>query len=120
MFDDELLPVAARNVSTMRAYIREALFFSENLRPDIQPAHLDTLVRQAVEVARDARHKPVEIITTLPTETAIEADGILIQRLIANLITNAIDASPAKVLRFISCSSAWPRPTKAVTGCASR
>ena len=33
--DDELLPVALRNVSTMRAYIKEALFFSENLRPDL-------------------------------------------------------------------------------------
>ena len=93
IFDDELLPVAARNVSTMRAYIREALFFSENLRPDIQPTHLDVLVRQAVEVARGARQKHVEIVTTLPTETAIEADGILVQRLIANVITNAIDAS---------------------------
>ncbi len=94
MFDDELLPVAARNVSTMRAYIREALFFSENLRPDIQATSLDLLVRQAVEVARGARQRLVEIVTTLPTNMMADIDGVLIQRLIANLITNAIDASP--------------------------
>ncbi len=57
LLDDELLPVAARNVSTMRTYIREALFFSENLRPDIQTGELDVLVRQAVDVARNARGK---------------------------------------------------------------
>jgi signal transduction histidine kinase len=94
VFDDELLPVAARNVSTMRAYIRDALFFSENLRPDIQLAELDSLVRRAIDVARNAREKQVDIVSTLPTKTIAEVDSVQIERLISNLITNAIDASP--------------------------
>jgi signal transduction histidine kinase len=94
VFDEELLPVAARNLATMRAYIREALFFSENLRPDIQFTRLDLLLRQAIEVAANSRKKDVRIVPPAPSEVLVEADGVLIQRLIANLITNAIDASP--------------------------
>ncbi len=93
--DDELLPVALRNVKTMRAYIREALFFSENLRPDIQLGRLDLVVRQAAEVARTSRKKEMDIVTDTPSEVLAEVDEVLIQRLIANLISNAIDASPA-------------------------
>jgi signal transduction histidine kinase len=91
--DDELLPVALRNVKTMRAYIKEALFFSENLRPDFQLGRLDLVIRQAAEVARASRKKEVEIVPETPGEALAEMDEVLIQRLIANLISNAIDAS---------------------------
>ena len=92
--DEELLPVALRNVKTMRLYIKEALFFSENLRPDLQMGRLDLVVRQAIEVARASRPKVVEITAITPDEVLVEMDEVLIQRLIANLISNAIDASP--------------------------
>lgn len=77
----------------MRAYIKEALFFSQNLRPDFQLGRLDLVVRQAAEVARTSRKKEVEIIPETPGEALVEMDEVLIQRLIANLISNAIDAS---------------------------
>jgi len=93
--DDELLPVALRNVSTMRAYIKEALFFSENLRPDLQLGRLDLVVHQAADLAKASRKKIVEIVADTPGEALVEMDEVLIQRLIANLITNSIDASPA-------------------------
>jgi signal transduction histidine kinase len=93
-FDDELLPVALRNVKTMRAYIKEALFFSENLRPDLQLGRLDLVVQQAAELARAGRKKEARISTDTPAEILIEMDEVLIERLIANLISNAIDASP--------------------------
>lgn len=92
--DDELLPVALRNVATMRAYIKEALFFSENLRPDLQLGRLDLVVRQAADVARNSRKKEVDVIPETPGEALVEMDEVLIQRLIANLISNSIDASP--------------------------
>lgn len=92
--DDELLPVALRNVATMRAYIKEALFFSENLRPDLQLGRLDLVVQQAVDVARNSRKKEVDVIPETPGEALVEMDEVLIQRLIANLISNSIDASP--------------------------
>ena len=93
-FDEELLPSALRNIKIMRAYIREALFFSENLRPDIQLGRLDMIVKQAAELGRASRKKYVEIITETPDNVPVELDEVLIQRLIANLISNAIDASP--------------------------
>lgn len=93
-FDEELLPVAQRNIKTMRAYIREALFFSENLRLDLQLGRLDLVIQQAAEVGRASRDKPVEVIPVIPGEVLAEMDEVLMQRLIANLISNAIDASP--------------------------
>jgi signal transduction histidine kinase len=92
--DDELLPVALRNIKTMRAYIREALFFSENLRPDFQLGRLDMLVRQAGELAKTSRKKQVDVIAETPGEVLAEVDEVLLQRMIANLVANAIDASP--------------------------
>jgi signal transduction histidine kinase len=92
--DEELLPVALRNLKTMRAYIKEALFFSENLRPDLQLGRLDLVLRSAIEVARTSRAKEIEIVSSLPNEVLVEMDEVLVQRLVANLIANAIDASP--------------------------
>ena len=92
-FDKELLPVAQRNVQTMRAYIREALFFSENLRLDLRLGRLDLVVQQASELARTSRDKVVEVLPIVPGEVLAEMDEVLMQRLIANLISNAIDAS---------------------------
>ena len=92
-FDVELLPVAQRNIKTMRAYIREALFFSENLRLDLQLGRLDLVVQQSIELARASRGKAVEVIPVTPGEVLVEMDEVLLQRLIANLISNAIDAS---------------------------
>ena len=93
--DEELLPMALRNLTTMRAYIKEALFFSENLRPDLQLGRLDLVVRNAIETARMSRPKEMKIVPETPGEVLVEMDEVLIQRLIANLIANAIDASPA-------------------------
>ncbi|MEZ0258866.1 MAG: ATP-binding protein, partial [Chthoniobacter sp.] len=93
--DDELLPVALRNVISMRAYIKEALFFSENLRPDLQLGRLDLVVRQAADLAKASRKKEVQVIADTPGEALVEMDEVLIQRLIANLISNSIDASPS-------------------------
>jgi len=92
-FDEELLPVAQRNIKTMRAYIREALFFSENLRLDLHLGRLDLVVQQAVDLARASRKKDVEVVSVTPGELLVEMDEVLVQRLIANLISNAIDAS---------------------------
>lgn len=91
--DDELLPMAMRNVKTMRAYIRESLFFSENLRPQLQQGPLDEVIRDAVATARSSRDKPVTIEVDAPVGVEIEMDAVLLQRLIANLVSNAIDAS---------------------------
>ena len=94
-FDEELLPVALRNIKSMQAYIKEALFFSENLRLDLQLGRVDLVIQHAVDLARTSRKKEVEVISVTPGEVLAEMDEVLMQRLIANLISNAIDASPS-------------------------
>jgi signal transduction histidine kinase len=92
----ELVPVAIRNIQTMRDYIKEALFFSENLRPDTQFGRLDMLIHKVVELAGENRRKGKTIRYSVETgdEALVEMDSILIQRLLMNLLANAIDASP--------------------------
>ena len=91
--DEQLLAVALRNIKSVRAYIKEALFFSENLRPDLELSRLDTLVNQTVDLVQAGRRKDVEITAVTPGEVLVEMDEVLMQRLLANLISNAIDAS---------------------------
>ena len=91
--NEDLLPVALRNINAMRAYIREALFFSENLRPDFQLGRLDVVVSQAVDIVRTKTEKSVDILVSSPGEVLVEMDEVLIQRLIANIVSNAVDAS---------------------------
>jgi signal transduction histidine kinase len=96
MLRTELVPVASRNIVTMRAYIKEALFFSENLRPDTQLGRLDVLLRTVVDQARENKRKGKAIRYQLEIvpEVLVEMDMVLIQRLLSNVLSNAIDASP--------------------------
>lgn len=92
---EELLPVALRNIKTMRAYIRESLFFSENLRPDFQLGRLDMLISHAIEITHARREaKSINVVGDTPGEVLVEMDEVLVQRLIVNIVGNAIDASP--------------------------
>ncbi len=100
--DDGLLNVASRNVRSFRAYIKEALFFSENLRPDLQVGRLDAIVQQACEAARATRRKPITVVAQTPDEVMAEMDDVLVQRMLSNLISNAIDASaPGGEIRVV-------------------
>lgn len=96
--DDELLPTALRNVTTMQAYIKESLFFSEHPRPDLRLGRLDVVVRETAELARSTRKKPIEITAEAPSDVLVEMNEVLIQRLLTNLISNAIDASMPEML----------------------
>ncbi len=92
---DELLPLAMRNIETMRAYIKDALFFSKNLRPNIQLGRLDVVVRQSIDMVREQlRRKKIEIAVKTATDISVEMDEVLIKRLLINLLSNAMDASP--------------------------
>ena len=53
------------------------------------------VVSQTVELARTNRKKEVQISAVTPGEVLIEMDEVLIQRMLGNLISNAIDASQA-------------------------
>src|SRR5439155_5859229 len=94
---EELLPVTLRNVTTMQLYIKEALFFSQHHTPRLEPGRLDVVIQKAVATVEPSlKRKEVEVAVNTPENIIVEMDSILIQRLIGNLLSNAIDASPSR------------------------
>jgi signal transduction histidine kinase len=93
---DELFPMALRNVVTMQAYIRESLFFSQHHTPQFALSRLDLLLHKAVDLAEShLKRKSITATVNAPPDTFAEVDAVLIQRLLGNLISNAVDASPS-------------------------
>lgn len=91
----ELLPVASRNIETVRAYVNEALFFSRTHALEVKQRRLDETVRNAVELMQPrARDKDIEVNIQGLSAFYAEMDEVMIQRMLSNLISNAIDASP--------------------------
>lgn len=93
---DELLPMSLRNIRAVQAYIKEALFFSQHQAPHLQQFRLDLLLHKAVELAEGQlkRQQVKAIVETPPEAVMVEMDEALILRLIGNVLSNAIDASP--------------------------
>jgi signal transduction histidine kinase len=93
---DELLPLAARSIDTLREYIREALFFSENSRADFKLGRLDMVLAEAVDIVSSrCEQKGIRLVFLQPPEALVEMDKALIKRTLANILGNAIDASPS-------------------------
>ncbi|MHB8521747.1 MAG: ATP-binding protein [Limisphaerales bacterium] len=93
--NEELLPVAIRNLEAMRSYVNEALFFSNTLSPKLKPCRLDETVRHVVDLVQPAlKRKGISTLINASSSVLVDMDEILVQRLINNLLSNAIDASP--------------------------
>jgi len=91
---DELLPLATRSLETLREYIREALFFSENARADFKLGRLDMVLAESVAiVAPRCEQKGIKLIFQAPAEALVEMDKSLIKRTVTNILSNAIDAT---------------------------
>ena len=91
---EELLGVCLRNVGTVQAYVKEALFFSENRSLQLEEQKLDELIEKvaASSHAKLQRSRAkIEIKRNPPL--AVQIDKVLIQRLLANIVSNAVDAS---------------------------
>jgi signal transduction histidine kinase len=89
----ELLPVALRSVETISAYIKEALFVSEHKKPLFKLCEVRQLVREAAGLYEPrARAKGIQLDLDAPDELPAEAEPSLIQRLLGNLLDNAIAA----------------------------
>jgi len=96
--DRDLLSVSLRNLSAIKSYIREALFFSENRNPDFQLHPLDAALLRAVQLmetqlARKGLQAVIETPEVPSEDLTIEMDEVLIQRMIGNVLANAIDAT---------------------------
>jgi signal transduction histidine kinase len=91
---DELLPVALRNLLTVRSYVNEALFFSRAATLKTTPGALDDTIREASALVQTAAETKNIAITFNPDSRAeIDMDAVLIKRLLCNLLSNAVDAS---------------------------
>jgi signal transduction histidine kinase len=93
---NELLPMGLRNLETVRTYVNEALFFSANAKLHGRPGLFNEAVREAVALIKaPAEEKGIAIVLREDHEARVEMDAVLIKRLICNLLSNAVDASPS-------------------------
>jgi signal transduction histidine kinase len=90
----EVYVAARRSVRIMTEYVREALFFADNLHPRMELVDFSRVFERVHEatVAR-ATNRGVRLTTAASFPATITADGVLLQRLLVNLVNNAIDAS---------------------------
>lgn len=91
----EILPMALRNVETIRSYVNEALFFSRTHALKLLRKDLNETTKAAVGlVSAEAQRKNILISIDGATRAEAEIDEVLIQRMLCNLLSNAIDATP--------------------------
>jgi signal transduction histidine kinase len=92
--EERLHQTAIDKMEVMRRYISEAIFFAQTLTPKYSRAGLQGIVEAAREVAAGrCEHAGVVVDTTGVEDLLVIADGILLQRMTANLIANSADAS---------------------------
>lgn len=90
----EVHATAKRATQIMSDYVRENLFFAEKLSPKFERFEIGRLLEQARNAAlAPADARKVSITITAQTQDEFVADRVLLQRLLVNLLTNAIDAS---------------------------
>lgn len=85
---------ARRSIGTITDYVREALFFAENLRPCSEPVDLaELLARVRDTTAERAKELGVDLATDVSGRPVLRGDAILLERMLVNLVNNAVDAS---------------------------
>lgn len=86
---------AVNSVEVMSAYVREALFFSQKLEPEFTVIRISHLLSSISTLfGADLRKQNLSLICEGNKDITIRGDFMLIHRMIANLLKNAIDASP--------------------------
>ena len=105
----EVHGAAQRSVRLMTDYVREALFFSSRLTPqfeEIDLARTFAAVRE-LSTARAAQRGVTVALEPGPPRRLI-ADAVLLQRMLGNLVNNAIDASAPGKTVTLRCIGAAP------------
>jgi signal transduction histidine kinase len=93
--EEQFLQISSKNMDTIRAYIREAVFFSNTLSPKIGPTSTTRFYADLLSVCRHQLAKRNQsLVCDIPESFDFHSDSILLQRMLSNLVFNAIDASP--------------------------
>jgi signal transduction histidine kinase len=92
------LEIAVQQTSRLEAMIRQMLDFGRPVVLNRSIVCLNDLLREAVEINRPvADHAKVKLRMDLdPSEPRLMLDGPRVHQVLANLISNAVDASPAE------------------------
>lgn len=91
----EVHSAASRSVRVMNDYIREALFFSSRLEPRFESTATGKFLTAARELASSrAESLGVAIAIAPQSNHPLIADVVLMERMMTNLLNNAVDASP--------------------------
>lgn len=94
--ENELLAIASKNLVAIKTYVREAVFFSTTLAPKLTPVSIKVLLDDLTAICLHQLNKSnVSLALDIPEQFVFQADSILLQRLLSNLVFNAIDASPS-------------------------
>jgi len=92
--EEEVHRAALRATGVMTTYLREALFFSDRLTPRFAPVELAGLLEGARSLAVDrASRRGITLVARSTGAGTLQGDVVLLQRLLVNLVNNAIDAS---------------------------
>ena len=90
----EVHAAAYHSVRVMQDYVREALFFSKELTPQYESVVLDAIFGEVVALtATKAADRGMAVTTSSEYYGKVTADAVLLQRVLVNLVGNAIDAS---------------------------
>lgn len=91
----EVLADAKQSIRVMQDYIRESLFYARRLVPDFQPVSSTELLASTVGLTQTrAKARGVEVVVGPSAGLAFRADRVLLLRMLQNLVSNGIDATP--------------------------
>ena len=105
----EVHAAAQRSAHVMSDYVRENLFFSEKLTPRFENFAVGMLLEQVREVSRTSAG--VRNVTVQVADSCREhfvTDRVLLQRMLVNLVSNAIDASFPGGIIVVSAAETQP------------
>ncbi len=92
--EEEVHGAASRSIGVMTTYLREALFFSDQLTPRFSPVEPAGLLESARSLSVErASRRGIRLTVQSCCIGTLQADAVLLQRLLVNLMNNAIDAS---------------------------
>ena len=112
---------AATAIQTMTEYVRNTLSFPDRLEPSLESVAVDELLRdvRAVMLER-AKERGVRLAASVSSVKTVVCDRVLAQRMLGNLVSNAIDASGEGQTVLMAASEigmGWARLEVRDSGC---